>query len=443
VGQGTADRRSDAPRRRDPAPMDTTWSPRTVAVVGGGLIGGSVALACRRSGIERVVLTDTDVTVRARARRLGLATEVVDDLETAVADADLVVAAVPGPAVAPVLERVAAAAPAAAILTDAASLKRDVTAAVEARLGAAGHDPGRYVGGHPMAGSERSGPDAADGSLFQGATWVLTPTAATADAALHALSGLLRSFGARVLALPPDQHDELVAIVSHLPQVAASALADVAADMVDVSGEVVLAVAGGGFRDTTRIAASDPELWLPILAGNRDAVVAALDHYRTRLDVIRDAVVHADAEALRRILARASRSRRRLVPKERAANVVDLVVPLADRPGALAAATTALGAAGINVEDVAMRHAEAGDRGVLLVRIAEDAAPGALAALGGAGLAAHVEPVAADRPADIGDAPTVAGTDAGSDTDTGSDTDAVAGTDPGSDTDTRGADRTA
>jgi prephenate dehydrogenase len=368
----------------------------TVAVIGGGLIGGSIALAVRRGGMARVVLTDRDATVRDRARELDLADEVVDDVGSAVVAADVVVAAIPSTAVTDVLIAAARHAPPAAILTDAASLKRAVTAEVTARLAADDLGPGRYVGGHPMAGSERNGPEAADGTLFQGATWVLTPTDATDDGALHRLSALLRGFGARVLALSPERHDELVAIVSHLPQVAASALADVAADVVAASGEVVLAVAGGGFRDTTRIAASDPDLWLPILAGNRTAVLEALDHYRARLDEIRAAVADDDAVALRRVLDRAARARRRLVPKEQAVEVVDLVVPLADRPGALAAAATALGAAAVNVEDVSMRHAEAGDRGVLLVRVAADAAEVGRAALVAAGLAAHVEPAAAD-----------------------------------------------
>jgi prephenate dehydrogenase len=368
----------------------------TVAVIGGGLIGGSIALAVRRGGVARVLLTDRDEAVRTRARELGLADEVVAAVPDAVAAADVVVAAIPSTAVVDVLVTAARHAPRTAILTDAASLKRVVTAEVTARLAAEDLAPGRYVGGHPMDSSERNGPEAADGTLFQGATWVLTPTDATDDAALHRLSALLRGFGARVLALPPDRHDELVAIVSHLPQVAASALADVAADVVAASGEVVLAVAGGGFRDTTRIAASDPDLWLPILSGNRTAVLQALDHYRARLDEIRAAVADDDTDALRRVLDRAARARRRLVPKEQAVEVVDLVVPLADRPGALAAAATALGTAAVNVEDVAMRHAEAGDRGVLLVRVAADAAARGHAALIAAGLTAHVEPVAAD-----------------------------------------------
>jgi prephenate dehydrogenase len=376
--------------------VDGDDAPLTVAVIGGGLIGGSIALAARRGGAASVRLTDRDPAVRDRARALELADQIVADVPAAVAGADVVIAAVPSGVVAEVLDLAARHAPPDAILTDAASLKREVTAEVTAMLTAAGLGPGRYVGGHPMAGSERNGPEAADGTLFQGATWVLTPTDATDDSALHRLSGLLRGFGARVLALPPEQHDELVAIVSHLPQVAASALADVAADVVAASGEVVLAVAGGGFRDTTRIAASDPDLWLPILAGNRAAVLRALDHYRARLDELRAALAADDAVALRRVLERAARARRRLVPKEDAVEVVDLVVPLADRPGSLAAAATALGAAAVNVEDVSMRHAEAGDRGVLLVRVAADAADRGRAALVAAGLAAHVEPVVTD-----------------------------------------------
>jgi prephenate dehydrogenase len=370
---------------------------RTVAVLGAGLIGGSIALACRAAGVERVVVTDRDPAVRERARDRGLADVVAEDVAAAVADADLVVAAIPTPAVPEALAVAATHAPGTALLTDASSLKRQVTGDVEARLHRAGVDPGRYIGGHPMAGSERSGPDAADGTLFQGATWVLTPTAATHDATLHAVSALLRRFGARVLALPPERHDELVAVVSHLPQVAASALAAVAADAIAASGETVLAVAGGGFRDTTRIAASDPDLWLPILGGNRAAVLAALDHYLGRLGGLRTAIAAGDDATLRDLLAHASAARRRLVTKERATEEVDLVVPLADRPGALAAAATALGAAGVNVEDVAMRHAEAGDRGVLLVRVATEAGAAGLRALHDAGLPAHVEPVLVDR----------------------------------------------
>ena len=377
-----------------------TSSERPVAVIGAGLVGTSVALALRAAGIGPVTLTDADADVRARVTALGAADRVLADVAAAVTGAGLVIAAVPTPVVAEVLEAAARAAPADAILTDAASLKADVTLELTSRLRESGLGPERFVGGHPMAGSERSGPEAADAQLFQGATWVLTPTAATADTTLTELSAVLRRLGARVVALPPDRHDELVAVVSHLPQVVASTLAAVAADAIEAAGDAVLAVAGGGFRDTTRIAASDPALWVPILAGNRTAVLEALDAYTAHLAGVRAAVAGERWEELGALLARASAARQRLVPKASPTAVADLVVPLDDRPGQLATATTALGAAGINVEDLALRHASDVGRGALLVRVAVDDLERATTVLVAAGLRVHVEPdTGAHRPA--------------------------------------------
>lgn len=362
-----------------------------VAVIGAGLVGSSIALAIRATGAAEVILVDADPDVRARARALGVAPRVLAEVTAAVQGADLVIAAVPAGAVPEVLLAAASAAPPGAILTDAASLKASSTLEVTSRLRAVAAGAERFVGGHPMAGSERSGPEAADALLFQGATWVLTPTEATADATLTVLSAFLRRLGARVVALPPEQHDELVAVVSHLPQVVASALAAVAADAIEVTGDAVLAVAGGGFRDTTRIAASDPALWLPILAGNRVAVLEALDAYTDRLRQLRASVAEERWEELETVLRRASAARRRLVPKATPTDVADVVVPMDDRPGQLATATTALGAAGINVEDLALRHAGEGGRGALLLRVAAVDLERVVTVLTGAGLSAHVE----------------------------------------------------
>jgi prephenate dehydrogenase len=366
-----------------------------IAVVGAGLVGGSVAAAARAAGAS-VALTDRDAAVRARADAAGLADRVADDVPSAVRDADLVVVAVPATVAADVIVEVAGHARPDALLTDVASLKGDLVPTVERRLAAADLGPGRFVGGHPMAGSERSGPEAADAHLFQGATWVLTPTPTTEPETLTRVSAVLRDLGARVLALDPDLHDQLVAVTSHLPQVAASAIADVAAETTSRLGEAVLAVAGGGFRDTTRIAASDPGLWVGILGGNRDAVVEALDALRDRLLVVRDALAAADDGPVRDLLTRASTARRGLVRDDLAAATVDLVVALDDRPGALATATKALGEAGINVADLGMRHASAGDRGALLVRVAAAAEDRARAALDTVGLDVHTE--AGERP---------------------------------------------
>lgn len=361
-----------------------------LTVVGAGLVGGSVAAAARAAGAE-VLLTDRDAEVRARAAAAALADRVVDALPAAVADAQLVVVAVPATVAADVVVEVARHARQDAVLTDVTSLKGALVPDVERRLAELGLGPQRFVGGHPMAGSERSGPEAADGHLFQGATWVLTPTPVTGAGALTQVSAVLRDLGARVLALDPDLHDQLVAVTSHLPQVAASALADVAAETAGRLGEAVLAVAGGGFRDTTRIAASDPELWVGILGGNRDAVVGGIDALRSRLLDVRDALAAGDDEPVRALLGRASTARRGLVRHDVATETVDLVVALDDRPGSLAAATKALGEAGINVADLAMRHASAGDRGALLVRVAVTSEGRARAALAAVGLDSHVE----------------------------------------------------
>ncbi len=355
-------------------------------------MGGSIALAARRAGGREVRLTDVDGSVRARARALGLADAVPSTLAETVAGADLVIAAVPAGAVVEVLLAAARLAPPEAILTDAASIKGSLTLEVTSRLRDAGLRPERFVGGHPMAGSERSGPEAADGQLFQAATWVLTPTSATDDGVLTALSSDLRAFGARVVALPAERHDELVAVISHLPHVVASTLAAVAGDVVLETGDAVLSVAGGGFRDTTRIAASDPALWVSILQGNRVAVIDALNAYRERLGAIGAAIEQGDWGTVMETLQHASAARQRLAPKVVTGELADVVVPMDDRPGQLAAATTALGSAAINVEDLTMRHAGAGGRGALLVRVAVEDQEAAVRVLEGAGLHAHLQP---------------------------------------------------
>ena len=351
-----------------------------VAICGGGLIGASLALALRGAGAT-VRVTDRDPAVRAAlaARDPGLA--VTTTWEEAAADAAVAVAAVPPSAVPEVLAVAAGAAPGAA-LTDVAGVKAPVATAVAEVLGPA---VGRYVGGHPMAGSERSGPDAADPGLFTGATWVLTPGEGTEDAALAAVSALVRVVGARALVLDAPTHDTTVALVSHLPQLVASILADVAADAVGPERDAVMAVAGPGFRDTTRIAASDPALWLDVLAGNRPAVTAALDAFGARLAEVAAAVGAGDDAALAALLGRASAARRRLVPKALDAPTVDLVVPLRDRPGEIARIAAAVGRAGVNIEDLGLRHATAADRGSLVLRVRTDAVERAEAALGADG----------------------------------------------------------
>jgi prephenate dehydrogenase len=347
-----------------------------VAICGGGLIGTSIAIGLLRHGGYELRVHDADVAVRATLATLlmpaGEWATVVDTWEEAARDADVLVAAVPPPAVAGILARGALVADTAALLTDVAGIKGRVVSEVLEALRPIADAAERYVGGHPMAGSERNGPGAADADLFTGATWVLTPTGRTSDIALTSVGRIVGELGGRVLVLDAEAHDTIVGLVSHLPQLVASVLTDVAAETVGAERDAVLAVAGPGFRDTTRIAASDPALWLDIVDGNREAVLRALDAFSARLEQVVVAVRAEDREGLRDVLDRASRARRRLVPKQLDAVLVDLVVPLQDRPGSIARITHALGSAGINIEDLAMRHASASDRGSLLVRILAD-----------------------------------------------------------------------
>ncbi len=357
-----------------------------VAICGGGLIGTSLALALGGAG-RRVAVADTAAAVRSQLsdliRAAGLETHVSvhDDWRAAAQGADIVVAAVPPSGIPVVLAEAAAVAADDALLTDVAGVKEGVVSAVAVSLAGIRGAVARFVGGHPMAGSERSGPSAGDAGLFTGATWILTPTADTNDAALARAGDLARGLGARVLVLRPEEHDRIVGLVSHLPQLVASVLADVAAEAVGADREAVMAVAGPGFRDTTRIAASDPSLWADIVDGNRSAIRSALDVYAARLHEVMDAVASSDIPALETVLRRASAARQRLVPKDLAEPTSDLRVPLRDRPGEIARIAGALGSAGINIEDLAMRHATAADRGSLLVRIRTSSIERALAVL--------------------------------------------------------------
>lgn len=376
----------------------------TVAVCGGGLIGTSLALALGTQG-HAVRVCDADASVRASLRTVLDASGAVDvtvhdDWPSAAAGADLVIAAVPPAAIPAVLATAAGVAAPDALLTDVAGVKDAVVRRVTEALGGV-DSPGlaRFVGGHPMAGSERSGPAAGDPALFSGATWVLTPTASTSDTALARAGELARGLGARVLVLSPTEHDTIVGLVSHLPQLVASVLADVAADAVGADRDAVMSVAGPGFRDTTRIAASDAELWLDILDGNRDAVITALDAFRARLETVATALDRRDATALGDVLRRASVARRRLVPKSVDAPTRDLIVPLRDRPGEIARISGALGSAGINIEDLAMRHASAADRGSLLLRVRAADTDRAVSVLA----LADVDGVVIERDTSVGD----------------------------------------
>jgi prephenate dehydrogenase len=324
-------------------------SPNRAAVVGTGLIGGSIGMALRAKGWH-VTGRDRDPLRAERALELGALDAVGDD-----PSAEITFVATPVSAVA---EEARALVGGGGIVTDVGSVKGPIVAAV---------DHPRFVGGHPMAGSEQEGVDGADATLFEGATWVLTPTATTDADAYARLQSVVSSLGADVLAIPPDRHDQLVAVVSHVPHLTAAALMTLAAAGAE-EHTTLLRLAAGGFRDMTRIAAGHPGIWPDICAENRDAIVAVLDGLLDTLSGLRSVVGSGDRAALLSTLERARHARINLPTRAaRAEDLVEVRVPIPDRPGVLAEVTTLAGDLGVNIEDLEIAHSAEGDRGVLLL----------------------------------------------------------------------------
>lgn len=338
---------------------------RRVAVLGTGLIGGSIAAALRAGGAE-VVGWDRDRERVEQARARGVLSEIAESVAKAVTGADLAFVAVPVGAIAAVAVE-ALRADAHVIVSDVGSVKGAVVRAVEADGGDA---VARFVGGHPMAGSEQDGLDGARAELFRGATWVLTPTDRTHADAFATVRSIVAAFGAEAIALTPRDHDLFVSTVSHVPQLAASTLMDVAIG-VGAQHSTLLRLAAGGFRDMTRIAAGNPAIWPDILTGNQEAVLTSLDRYRQALDEVRRMIAEGDRAGLLTMLQRA-RTARRSLPIGAAAvdELAELHVLVPDRPGVLAEITTLAGRLGVNVFDLEIAHSIEGDRGVMVLVVA-------------------------------------------------------------------------
>lgn len=351
-----------------------------VAIVGTGLIGTSVALAATRAGVA-VTGWDAEPAVAARAAASGGLTA-AGSIQEAVRGADLVVICTPIPEIVGAVAQALALAP-AAIVTDAGSIKAMVAEAVAAV--AAPEDLRRFVPGHPLGGSERSGPEHAAASVVDDIVWVLAPTEASDPAAVDRLSDWIVRIGARPVRLTPERHDRLVAFVSHLPQVASTSLMGLAA--TEEAGEPdLLLLAAGGFRDLTRLAASNPRLWSEILLANRDQIVAAIDLFVGRLGTLREQIAGSEGAEVERTFETAKQARLRLAAKPTVrAGVAVLQVEIPDEPGALARITATLGVGDVNIEDLQIVHSPEGGRGTVHVTVAAQAASDAVAVLRASG----------------------------------------------------------
>ncbi|MHC0509203.1 prephenate dehydrogenase [Achromobacter aegrifaciens] len=276
-----------------------------LAVVGVGLIGGSFAAALRRAGqVGRVLGVGRNAQSLARAVELGLIDEAAS-AEDAAAHADLILLATPVGGLGDVLSRMRAHLRSDTVLTDGGSTKAEV---VEAARAALGDRIAQFVPGHPIAGAERTGPEAADADLYRKRTVILTPLVENGAASLELVRRAWQACGADVIDMDADAHDRVLASVSHLPHLLSAVYMEQVAEATDASTR--LALAGSGFRDFTRIAAGSPEMWRDIFLSNRDAMLAELADVRTVLDRAERAIADGDGAALLTLLDTAARARR-------------------------------------------------------------------------------------------------------------------------------------
>jgi prephenate dehydrogenase len=332
-----------------------------LAVVGTGLIGASIGLAARKAGVGEVRGWDVDGEALAVAGERG-AVEPAASLAEAVTGAELAVVAAPVASLPAEVENVLGASGNGTTVTDVGSTKAAVARAVA--------DP-RFIGGHPVCGSEARGPAHASGELFEGATWFLTPVAATEPNRYRTLHGFVAALGAVPVAVDPDAHDRLVALTSHLPHALANLLLNHAGTS-RIEGHDPLAAAGGSLRDMTRVAGANPRIWVDIFLDNAAALSAALGEHRRRVEQLEAALAAGDAGFLARWIAEAAGNRRRMLSQayDAAGGLQRLRVHVPDRPGVLAGITQALGAERINIEDFELHHMSRERGGTLTVLVA-------------------------------------------------------------------------
>ena len=335
-----------------------------IAVLGVGLIGGSIGLAARRRLEAEVVGSGRSPERLARAVELGAIDRGAGSVADACEGADLVfccgpVAALPQQG----REALAAAGPETAV-TDVGSTKGGLVAAL-------GEDE-RFIGGHPLAGAETAGVENAREDLFDGARWYLTPTERSSGLLYDRLQRALSAMGARPQAIDPQGHDRLMATISHLPHVLADVLATEAAASLTQDSERLPDV-GPSFRDMTRVAGSNPAIWADIFATNRDAVAASVDSVAERLGEAARLIREGDREALAAWHGAAGEARRRLLEGESEAGPLrELRIVVVNKPGTIAELALALGEAGVNIEDMALYPAPDMTSGAVSLWVAGD-----------------------------------------------------------------------
>lgn len=326
-------------------------------MIGLGLIGGSIASGLRErgwwiSGDDEAELTAAEALERGVIDEIGLDPA-----------AEITFVAVPVLSIVDQVKR--ALVETTGVVTDVGSVKVPVCESCD--------DP-RFVGSHPMAGSELDGLHGADAEMFNGAVWVVTPMPTTADMTLSIVTGVLRTLDAEVVALSPSHHDEVVAVVSHVPHLAAATLMRVAVSRAEEHAPL-LRLAAGGFRDMTRIASGRPDIWIDICAENRTAIVAALDELIGALRSVRDVVATDDRGELRALLSAAREARTNLPGRvTHPEDLVEVRIPIPDRAGSAAEVFTLAAELGVNIANFEVVHLAESNRGVAVVLVDEASA---------------------------------------------------------------------
>lgn len=337
-----------------------------IAVVGVGLIGGSIALAARERLGATVSGFDPDQEALGEAMSREILDEAAGDLAGALRGAEAAFVAAPVGALPATVAAVLADSEADCVVSDVGSTKRAIVSTVD--------DP-RFVGGHPLAGAETSGAAHARADLFEGATWYLTPVATTSGLLYERLHRVLRGLGARPVAIDPETHDGILAAVSHLPHVLANALVGQAIQALARGGERLPAT-GPSFRDATRVAGASTAIWADIYMSNADALIDQIDGVVAGLEQVREALRSADSTWIRSWNDRAAAERARLIEAQLgAAPLLEMRASVPNRPGVVAQLALELGRAGVNIVDLAVHPAPDMTEGVIALWLAgiEDA----------------------------------------------------------------------
>ena len=286
-----------------------------IAIIGFGLIGSSLARAIRAHDLVRIIVAcDRDEEARETINRLALANEVTDDPATAVRDADLVIIAAPLGAYAEIAKQIAPALKAGAIVSDVGSVKGPVVRDLPGLLPKNVH----LVPGHPIAGTENSGPGSGFETLFEGRWFIMTPPPGANEEAVRNVGDLWAGCGSQIEIMDASHHDKVLGITSHLPHLIAYTIVGTAADLEEDAQSEVIKFSASGFRDFTRIAASDPTMWRDVFLNNREAVLEMLQRFNEDLTALQRAIRVGDGEALFDLFTRTREIRRRIIDAHQA-----------------------------------------------------------------------------------------------------------------------------